>query len=107
MLFRSFKLKVLTSPTLNFNSNKGLKFAVSIDGGPEKTINMNGHYRGELGRWQSDRIIETNIDLSVKQAGEHTIRIRVLDPAIVFQKIMLDMGGLKRTYLGAPESQMK
>ncbi len=102
-----FKLKVLTSPTLNFNSNKGLKFAVSIDGGPEKTINMNGHYRGELGRWQSDRIIETNIDLSVKQAGEHTIRIRVLDPAIVFQKIMLDMGGLKRTYLGAPESQMK
>src|SRR5690606_11557761 len=53
------KLIVLTSPTLNFNANKGLRYAVSMDGGAEQEVNINGHYRGELGEWQAKRIIET------------------------------------------------
>lgn len=99
------KVIVLTSPTLNFNANKGLRYAISLDGGEEKVVNINGHYRGELGEWQAKRIIETTTDHVIDTAGLHTIRIRPLDPGIVFQKMMLDMGGLKPTYLGAPESE--
>lgn len=98
-------LIVLTSPTLNFNANKGLRYAVSFDGGEEKIVNINGHYRGELGEWQAKRIIETTTDHVIDMTGVHTLRIRPLDPGIVFQKIMLDMGGLKPAYLGAPESE--
>jgi len=100
------KVIVLTSPTLNFNANKGLRYAVSFDGGEEKIVNINGHYRGELGEWQAKRIIETATDHVIDITGVHTLRIRPLDPGIVFQKIMLDMGGLKPAYLGAPESEM-
>ncbi|WP_134089190.1 glycosyl hydrolase 115 family protein [Olivibacter sp. XZL3] len=100
------KLIILTSPTLNFNENKGLRYAVSVDGGKEKVVNINGHYRGELGEWQAKRIIETVTDHTIDAAGMHTIRIRPLEPGIVFQKIMLDLGGLKPTYLGAPESEV-
>lgn len=101
------RLIVLTSPTLNFNANKGLRYAVSIDGGAEQVVNINGHYRGELGEWQAKRIIETVTKHRIEKAGMHTLRIRPLDPAIVFQKIMLDMGGLKPSYLGPPESEIK
>lgn len=100
------KLIMLTSPTLNFNANKGLRYAVSIDGGKEELVNINGHYRGELGEWQAKRIIETVTDHTIDAAGLHTIRIRPLESGIVFQKIMLDLGGLKPSYLGAPESEV-
>lgn len=101
------KLIILTSPTLNFNANKGLRYAVSIDGEPEQIVNINGHYRGELGKWQADRIISSQTEHLIKNAGLKTIRIRPLEPGIVLQKIMLDLGGLHNSYLGAPQSEIK
>lgn len=98
-------LIILTAPTLNFNSNRGLRYAVSIDGGEEQVVNINGHYKGELGKWQAESIIETSSKFKISTTGRHTIRFRVLDAGIVLQKIMLDMGGLKPSYLGAPQSQ--
>ena len=99
------KLIILTAPTLNFNSNRGLRYAVSIDGGEEQVVNINGHYKGELGKWQAESIIETSSKFKISTTGRHTIRFRVLDAGIVLQKIMLDMVGLKPSYLGAPQSQ--
>ncbi len=98
------RLIVLVSPTLNFNANRGLRYAVSIDGGKEQTVNFNGHYRGALGKWQAESIIETSTTHNIDKPGRHTIRFRVLDPGIVLQKIMLDTGGLKPSRLGAPQS---
>lgn len=101
------KLIVLTSPTLNYNANKGLRYAVSINGGEEQILNINGHYKGELGRWQANRIIENVTEHHFAKAGEYSIRIRPLEQGIVIQKIMLDFGGLKPSYLGAPESAQR
>jgi hypothetical protein len=95
----------LFSPTLNFNSNKGLRYAVSMDGGEEQTVNINGHYKGELGQWQAESILKTVNRMTLPHAGKHTLRFRVLDPGIVLQKIIIDTGGLKPSYLGAPESR--
>ncbi len=101
------KLNVLTSPTLNYNANKGLRYAISINGQPEIIHNINGHYKGELGRWQAQRIIENFTTHKFESAGEYTIRIRPLENGIVIQKLILDTGGLKRSYLGPPQSKMK
>ncbi len=92
------------SPTLNYNDYKGLRYAVSIDGGEEQVVNINGDYRGELGQWQAGHVITTRTVHVLKEQGTHTLRIRPLDPALVLQKIIIDCGGLKPSYLGAPES---
>ena len=92
------------APTLNFNANKGLRYALSIDGGKEEIVNFNGHYDGSLGKWQGERIIRSATKMRIGPAGEHTLRIRALEPGIVIEKILLDFGGLKPSYLGAPES---
>ncbi len=100
-----FDVSVLVSPTLNFNANKGLRYAISFDGGEEQVVNINGAYRGELGPWQAKRIIETTTKHKINKAGVHRLRIRVLEPGIVLQKILIDTGGLKPSFLGAPESK--
>lgn len=93
------------SSTLNFNDYKGMRYAVSIDGGEEQIVNINGHYKGELGQWQADHVITTNTKHMLVQPGKHTLRIRPLDAALVLQKVMIDFGGLKPSYLGAPQSK--
>lgn len=101
------KVEVWVSPTLNFNGNRGLRYAVSFDGGDEQVVNFNGHYRGELGQWQAESIIKTSTTHRISMVGKHTLRFRALDPGIVLQKILVDTGGLKPSWLGAPESDME
>lgn len=100
------QITIRLSPTLNFNT-KGLRYAISIDGGEEQTVNFNGHYKGELGKWQKEHIIDCKHTYKFEKPGNHTLRFRVLDSGIVLQKIMIDLGGLKPSYLGAPESELK
>lgn len=101
------KVEVLVSPTLNFNNNRGLSYAVSFDGGEEQIVNFNGHYWGELGQWQGESIIKTTTTHQIAAPGKHTLRFRALNPGIVLQKIMIDTGGLKTSYLGAPQSEIQ
>lgn len=100
------EVSVLVSPTLNFNANKGLHYVVSFDNGEEQLVNFNGAYRGELGSWQANRIIKTTTKHKIDTAGVHSLRIRVLEPGIILQKILIDTGGLKPSFLGAPESKL-
>lgn len=102
-----FNVHLLLSPTLNFNANKGLRYAISFDDRNEQIVNFNGHYKGELGLWQAEAIIKSTTKHTITEKGKHTLRFRVLEPGIVLQKILIDTGGLKPSYLGAPESELK
>lgn len=98
------QVDLLLAPTLNFNDNKGLSYAISFDGGKEQIINFNGHYNGELGKWQANPIIESRTIHELNEKGKQTLRIRPLNPGIVIEKILINTGGLKPSYLGAPET---
>ena len=98
------RVELLLAPTLNFNDNKGLSYAISFDGEKEQIINFNGHYKGGLGKWQANPIIESRSIHQLDKKGKHTLRIRPLNPGIVIEKIMIHAGGLKTSYLGAPET---
>ncbi|WP_084403394.1 glycosyl hydrolase 115 family protein [Epilithonimonas caeni] len=100
-----FEVQLLLAPTLNFNHNKGLRYEISFDGGTPQVVNFNGHYKGELGRWQSEHIIKSITKHQISEPGKHTLRFRVLEPGIVLEKILINTGGLKPSYLGAPESE--
>ena len=103
-----FPVHILASPTLNFNQNKGLRYAITVDGQPEQIININEKYDvRKMERWQAKSINQTITKHNFSKKGKHTLRFRVLEPGIVLQKIMIDTGGLKPSYLGAPESSRR
>ena len=85
--------------------------AVSFDGGKEEVVGLNQNLNWEhkydlMYPTAASRIIEKKIRLAVnaKQKGEHTLVVRPLQPGIVFEKILIDLGGYRSTHLGMMES---
>lgn len=102
------ELHILLSPTLNFNQNRGLRYAVSFNGGKETIVNFNRDYDvRQMEQWQANSINETITTHTIKEPGKQTLRFRVLDPGIVLQKILINLGGLKESYLGPPQSETR
>ena len=99
-------IEVCLSPTLDYEG-RGLRYAVSVDGGAETTVDIHGRYDiVTLERWQADHANISRTTHLFDRPGRHTVRIRPLDNALVFQKLTVDMGGLMPSYLGAPESRI-
>lgn len=56
--------------------------------------------------WQANLINKTTTRHIIDTQGIHRLRIRILEPGIVLQKIIVDTGGLKPGYLGLPQSRL-
>lgn len=91
------------APTLNFNDYRGLRYAISVNGGNERIVNINKNYRGELGEWQKNPVIPSRTILKVAK-GKQTLRIRFLDPGMVLERVVINRGGVKPSYLGPTET---
>jgi hypothetical protein len=101
---------VTVAPTLNFVPDRALRYAISFDDQPPQTIDIvpkgfdarNGNREWEESVRNAGRVVQSTHSLS--GAGYHTLKIWMVDAAVVLQKIVVDLGGLKRSYLGPPES---
>lgn len=95
------------SPTLDFLNKGGLIFAVSIDNETAETVNIHekeGVGEGARG-WErsvSNSIREVKTRFTFSSPGKHVLKFWRVDPGIVLQRIVMDSGGLKETYLGPP-----
>ncbi|AKQ47511.1 glycosyl hydrolase [Rufibacter radiotolerans] len=98
-------VQVMLSPTLNFHNTQGLRYAISFDDQAPQIINI---HRGK-GEGEWNRNVANNINLTISkhqlaQPGAHTLKFWMVDSGVVLQKIVVDAGGLKPSYLGPPES---
>jgi len=41
---------------------------------------------------------------NLSKTGKHTLKVWAVEPGVVIQKIIVDLGGLRYSYLGPPES---
>lgn len=102
----SFTLHSIVAPTLDLVPGRGLRFAVALNNNPPQLVDTladNSQQVWEKSVLDGVRIIKS--PLQITKPGAHTLRIYLVDPALVLQKLLIDTGGLKPSYLGPQESK--
>jgi len=105
------KVHVIVKSTLDYLNKGGLTYQVSLDGSAPVVVNFNKNlnedkeniytiYYPTIAR----RVVESVIELPVEAGDIHTLTIRPDDPAIVFEKVVVDAGGYQPSYLFMDES---
>jgi hypothetical protein len=103
---------LILSPTLNFVAGRGLRVAVSFDDEAPKVVDIlpanynaaNGNRDWEESVRNNARTVSTTHSLT--GTGYHTLKVWMVDPAVVVQKIVVTTSSAAKatTYLGPPES---
>jgi hypothetical protein len=108
------EVKAYLSPTENFLGSQGLRYAISFDDRPPQIINIHANETVPDWKYPSywNQAVMANIKITTSKhnlakAGEHVLKFWMVDPGIVLQKIVVDAGGVKPSYLGPPESYHK
>jgi hypothetical protein len=98
-------VNVYTSPTLNYLNNQGLRYAVSIDDAKPQIVTINDSTSNRVWEeWVRNNVIVTESEHAVDTPGAHVLKIWMVDPGIVFQKIVIETKEIDPGYLGPPES---
>jgi hypothetical protein len=99
------RVQAFVAPTLNFHNNEGLRYAISFDDQPPQIVNIHaGETHRHWQKWVSDNINVTATEHHLGEPGEHVLKFWMVDPGVVLEKLVVDAGGLKSSYLGPPES---
>jgi hypothetical protein len=103
-------LHAIVGPSLNTLPDRGLRVAVAFDDQPPQILTVvpqdynasNGNRTWEQSVRDNARYVRSTHTLPA--AGPHTLKIWMVDPGVVLEKLVLDTGGMKPSYLGPPES---
>lgn len=102
------KIHAYFSPTQNYTDRDGLKFGIGLDGQTPQIVNF--HADNTLPDWQKS--VANNIKVittthHIEKPGNHQLYYYLVDSGLVLQKIVIDAGGIKKSYLGPPQSFKK
>jgi len=98
---------IYTLPTSPLNKNFGMRYAVSVDDGDWTVLDAKTSGRSE--EWKQN-VLSNSAMRSVKwtslPAGRHRLRIYGIDPGLILDRILIDLGGLRPFYGLIPESKI-
>jgi len=97
-------------PTQPLKFGTGLRFAAAVDDEPPHLVSVAAGTGAEVGSshaWQ-ENVLDNTTTATNRQAflaaGAHTLKIYMVDPGVALEKIVVDTGGLRPSYLGPPET---
>jgi hypothetical protein len=99
------QVQTTLAPTLKFQPGQGLRYAVSIDDEAPQVVNV--HADGSARHWEkivSDGAAVFSTTHTIDKPGVKTLKVWAIDPGLVVQKLVVNLGGQKPAYLGPPES---
>ncbi|NKE57968.1 glycosyl hydrolase [Lentzea sp. PSKA42] len=100
------------SPRAGVLPTPGLRYAISFDDSAPQVVDVikatGADHTGMNRQWE--RITSDNVNLTatrhvIAAPGPHVLRFWMVDPTVVLQKLVVDTGGLRPSYLGPPESK--
>ena len=99
------ELEAVLAPTLRFVPGRGLRFAVSVDDGPRTMVDeLADDSDAAWRKVVSDGVRKVRLPLEMGAAGYHTLKVWMVDPGVVLERLVLWQGKPVESYLGPPES---
>jgi hypothetical protein len=104
------EVTAVLAPTLNFLPHRGLQVAVSFDEeNPQAVTLVPPDYIAQHGNMDWEKCVGDNArhartTHTLTKSGYHTLKIWMVDPGVVLEKLVVNLGGVKPSYLGPPES---
>ena len=109
---KTVKVHVIVKSTLDFLNVGGHECAVSLDGAEAQVINFNKtlvdrqpYMYSEFYPTIARRVVEKVVELPVGQGDVHELKLQPKHPGIVFEKVVVDFGGYRPSYLFMSESE--
>lgn len=107
------RLELVTGPTLNFQPERGVSLAVSIDDEAPRVLDAfedqeveNPHPSAPAirnwGDWVRDNARSLHSVHRIDDPGVHTVKVWMVDPGVVLEKVIVHRGEVKPTYFGPP-----
>ncbi len=111
----SLRIHIVVKSTLDYLNKGGLTYTVSLDDSTPQRINFNYNLNEQKENIYTifyptvaRRVVESVVTLPInKNKAEHHLTLCPEDPAIVFEKIVVDAGGYKPSFLFGKESPHK
>jgi hypothetical protein len=107
---QTVKVHVVVKSTLDYLNVGGMVYTVTLDG-KSKDINFNHRLNESPQNIYSiyyptvaRRVVESVVELPIGEGTTHKLTLQPQSPGIVFQKIVVDMGGYTPQYLFGDES---
>jgi len=93
-------------PTHPIRAGEGLRCAVGLDDQPPQLVGTK--IEAGSAEWSHavlDATATGTVNLKVATPGFHLLKLYMVDPGVVVDKIVLDAGDLRPSYLGPPETR--
>ena len=108
------KVHVVVKSTLDFLNVGGHEYTVSMDGSEAQVVNFNKtlvdrqpYMYSEYYPAVARRVVEKVVELPIGNTDVHELTITPRHPGIVFEKVVVDLGGYAPQYLFGEESPVK
>lgn len=97
-----------TLPLFPVNSKRETRYGIMIDDGivhwmTTDAKEYSGLWKQNVGRNSAINVVNLNIE----KPGKHTLKLLCADPGPIIQKVVIDFGGMKRSYLGPQPTLVK
>jgi hypothetical protein len=99
---KTARILVTALPTQRIHEGRHLRYAVSVDDGTPVAVNLE-----DAGAWEENVLraaVTGSSECTLERPGRHKLKIWMMDPGVVLDKIVVDFGGLRPSYLGPPET---
>ncbi len=104
----SVRVHIITNSTLPFLRKEGHRYTLQLDDSQPVEVNYNSRYVEEntqaMYAVAATRIIETVTTLPISREALHHLSIRPVDPGLVVEKVVIDLGGYDPSHLKGNES---
>lgn len=108
--FSAGTVTVYTSalPLFPVNSERSTRYGVMIDDGVVEWMTTDSkEYSGAWKRNVARNSVINVVNLNIDRPGHHTLKLLCADPGTIIQKVVIDFGGMKRSYLGPKITMVK